>query len=75
MSGPGLCADCQIGYHAPFERFRRLAVIPDGPVFLNRCDACGSLWRETLRDARQLTSAEAAMIFPGYAAQGVGHGA
>jgi hypothetical protein len=65
------CPDCQIGYHAPFERFRRVAVIPQGPVFLNRCDVCGSLWQETLRDARRLTQAEAAAQFSSYVAQDI----
>ena len=73
MSDSDLCSDCQTGYHSPFERFRRLAVISNGPVFLKRCDVCGSLWQETLHDARRITPAEAAVIFPGYAAQGTGH--
>ncbi|GAB3366915.1 hypothetical protein GCM10027431_09640 [Lysobacter rhizosphaerae] len=75
MSGTGLCLDCQVGYHAPFERFEQLAVIAAGPVFLRRCNLCGSLWQETLHDARRVTSAEAAMIFPGYAAQDTGRDA
>ncbi len=72
MTPTGLCPDCQVGYHSPFERFEQLAVIPDGPAFLKRCTACGSLWQETLRDARRVTPTEAAMIFPGYAVQGTG---
>jgi hypothetical protein len=75
MSATELCPDCQVGYHSPFERFEQLAVISSGPVFLKRCNKCGSLWQETLRDARQVTSVEAAKTFPGYAVQGAQRGA
>jgi hypothetical protein len=75
MSGVILCSDCQVGYHAPFERFIHSAVIPEGPVFLKRCDVCASLWQETLHDARRISPAEAAMIFSSDTAQGIGHGA
>jgi len=57
------CTDCLIGYHAPFERFERLAVIEQGPTFLMRCTLCGSLWNETLHDARLLAASEAASIY------------
>lgn len=57
------CTDCLIGYHAPFARFERLAVIEQGPTFLMRCTLCGSLWHETLHDARVLTASEAALIY------------
>ena len=69
MSDPSLCAHCQIGYHAPFDRFEQLAVIANGPEFLKRCNVCGSLWQETLRDANRHTSTEAAKVFPGNIAQ------
>jgi uncharacterized Zn finger protein len=59
------CADCRIGYHAPFDRFERMAVIEQGPTFLMRCTVCGSLWHETLHDARLLSAAEAASIYAG----------
>ena len=63
-NGDVRCADCKVGYHAPFERFVRVAVIEQGPTFLMRCDVCGSLWHETLHDARLLNGAEAASIYP-----------
>ena len=75
MSDTSLCADCKIGYHSPFDRFEQLAVIANGPVFLKRCNVCGSLWQETLRDASRITSTEAAKIFPGNIAQDFGRGA
>jgi hypothetical protein len=70
-----LCPDCQSGYHASFQRFERVAVIPDGPVFLQRCRACGALWQESLHDARRLTPTETAAIFPSVAIEGAGCGA
>jgi hypothetical protein len=60
-----LCEDCKTGYHAPFERFQRVAVHPDGPMFLNECKVCGALWIETLRDARRVTESEARALYPG----------
>ena len=70
-----LCPDCQAGYHAPFQRFERVAVIPDGPVFLQRCRTCGALWQESLHDAMRLTPTEAAAIFPSVAIEGAARGA
>ena len=73
MRSAAACRDCQVGYHAPFDRFEQLALIPDGPTFLKRCNVCGSLWQESLQDARLLTPPEAATLFRGYAAQDSGH--
>ncbi len=70
-----LCPDCQLGYHAPFQRFERIAVVPDGPAFLQRCRMCGALWQESLHDARRVTPTEATALFPGVVIGGVGHGA
>jgi len=58
------CGDCVIGYHAPFERFERIAVIEAGPSFLMRCRTCGSLWDEALHDAKLLCQAEAIARYP-----------
>jgi uncharacterized Zn finger protein len=60
----GLCPDCQIGYHSPFERFTRIAVHADGPTMLQKCKVCGALWHETLRFARQVTALEARDLYP-----------
>ena len=57
-----LCADCQIGYHSPFERFERVATHPDGPMFLQRCLVCGALWQESIHDIRRGTSSDAAAL-------------
>ena len=67
MMGGGLklCKFCTVGYHVPFERFERLAVIEGGPVFLNRCKLCGALWKEDLRSATLLSPSEAVALFPG----------
>jgi hypothetical protein len=60
-----LCQDCRSGYHAPFDRFQRVADYPDGPTFLNACKLCGALWHETLRDAKRVTLSEARALYPG----------
>jgi len=52
------------GYHAPFDRFKQVAVCPNGPTFLNKCERCGALWHETLRDARLLSFEAAALLYP-----------
>jgi hypothetical protein len=59
-----LCENCRIGYHAPFDRFQCVAVHRDGPTFLNACKLCGSLWHETLHDAKRLTACEARALYP-----------
>jgi hypothetical protein len=64
MTDEQLCEDCRRGYHAPFERFQRVATWPDGPAFLNTCTICGALWYETLRSARRVTKTEARTLFP-----------
>lgn len=58
------CEYCRIGYHSPFERFEKVAVIPEGPAFLMKCNVCGSLWHETLRSANHVSAVEAALLFP-----------
>lgn len=60
-----LCEACRIGFHAPFDRFRQVAVREDGPTFLKRCDRCGTLWNETLHDARIVDVQEAQHLYPG----------
>ena len=64
-SGLKLCKFCTSGYHAPFERFERLAVIEDGPAFLNRCKLCGALWNESLHSATLISPSEAVALYPG----------
>jgi hypothetical protein len=61
---PRPCTDCKIGYHAPFDRFERVAVDPHGPTFLNRCKLCGTLWHETLRFAKRVSESEALALYP-----------
>jgi hypothetical protein len=64
MDGEKLCEDCRAGYHAPFDRFERIAVHPDGPTFLQCCKRCGTLWHEGLHDARIVSPEEAKLIYP-----------
>jgi uncharacterized Zn finger protein len=58
------CESCKVGYHAPFERFEKVAVVKDGPALLQRCSVCGTYWLETLHDARQMGWDEAFRRFP-----------
>jgi len=59
-----LCAACRVGFHAPFDRFQQVAVHEDGPTFLKQCDRCGTLWHETLHDARIVAVEEAERLYP-----------
>ena len=58
------CTDCAAGYHAPFDRFEQIGVLPNGPVFLQRCVNCGTLWEENLRSAREVSAQQAKTTFP-----------
>lgn len=59
-----LCDACHVGFHAPFERFRQVAVHEDGPTFLKQCERCGTLWHEILREARIVSVEEAQRLYP-----------
>jgi uncharacterized Zn finger protein len=59
-----LCDACRVGYHAPFDRFHQVAVHEQGPTFLRRCQRCGTLWHETLHDARIVSAEEAKGLYP-----------
>lgn len=58
------CEFCAAGYHAPFDRFDRLATFEYGPTFLNRCKLCGVLWHETLHSANRISTSEAIELYP-----------
>jgi hypothetical protein len=58
------CAFCEVGYHAPFDRFELVSTFPDGPTFLRKCNLCGTLWHETLHSVRKITSVEAKYLYP-----------
>jgi hypothetical protein len=59
-----LCSECKSGYHAPYERFDRMAMHADGTRFLMRCSECRTLWNETPRGAIRLTISDAQMLYP-----------
>lgn len=59
-----LCADCRNGYHAPYDRFERLASQPALPSYLQRCRECRALWHETSGEARRLTLTDARLMYP-----------
>ena len=59
-----LCDACRLGYHSPFNRFQKVAVHEQGPTFLSKCERCGTLWHETLHDARVVRSEEAMSLYP-----------
>ena len=57
------CEFCMIGYHAPFERFEKIASISKGPAILMRCKLCKILWHETLRSAVRVSVSEAHILY------------
>ena len=59
-----LCTDCQSGYHAPYDRFERVATDPDVPSFLMRCKQCAALWNETSGAPQLLTRTHARGLYP-----------
>lgn len=59
-----MCDFCKVGYHAPFERFEKIAVTSDGPSFLMRCSICGTLWYETLHSVKRVERQEALKMYP-----------
>ena len=58
------CLECQSGYHAPYDRFERVATDPRVPSFLMRCKRCGALWNETSGDPGLLTRTHARELYP-----------
>jgi len=48
MTDEQVCENCRRGYHAPFERFQRVATSPYGPAFLNTLQ---HLWCPMVRNA------------------------
>lgn len=59
-----LCSQCQTGYHAPYDRFERLASNPGAPSFLMRCKQCAALWNETSGAPELLTRTHARWLYP-----------
>lgn len=59
-----LCNDCQSGYHAPYDRFERMAADPAVPSFLMRCRRCGALWNESSGEPVLLTRTHARDLYP-----------
>lgn len=59
-----LCTDCQSGYHAPYDRFKRLATNHDVPSFLMRCRKCAALWNESSGVPELLTRTHARGLYP-----------
>lgn len=64
---PRPCAECEAGaYAGNWPPPERVAVHPDGPSFLHRCDRCGTFWDFDLRKAVLLTEQEAQALYPGF---------
>jgi hypothetical protein len=59
-----LCNDCQSGYHAPYDRFERVATDPHAPVYLMRCKHCGAFWNESSSAPTLLTRTAARWLYP-----------
>ena len=59
-----LCTECQSGYHAPYDRFERVAANAKMPAYLMRCKVCGALWNETSGPPVLITRTEARWLYP-----------
>jgi uncharacterized protein YchJ len=59
-----LCTDCQSGYHAPYDRFERVATNPAVPSFLMRCRLCAALWNEHSGEPELITRTQARWLYP-----------
>lgn len=59
-----LCTDCQSGYHAPYDRFERMAANPEAPSFLMRCKQCTALWNDHSGVPELLARAPARWLYP-----------
>lgn len=59
-----MCEFCKVGYHAPFERFEKIATTAAGPAFLMKCKICATLWYETLHSVKQVSHSEALALYP-----------
>jgi len=59
-----LCTECQSGYHAPYDRFERVATNPEAPSFLMRCRVCAALWHENSGPPRLLTQTQSRWLYP-----------
>lgn len=58
------CEFCAVGYHAPYERFEKIAAVDDGPSLLMKCKLCGTLWHETLHSVRRVSAFEVTSLYP-----------
>ncbi|HYN85848.1 MAG TPA: hypothetical protein VER32_11370 [Pyrinomonadaceae bacterium] len=61
---PTGCAVCSQDAYGAKKHLKEVAVHPDGPTFLRRCDACGTYWHETLRFIVPVTGERAAELYP-----------
>jgi len=62
MSG---CERCREGaYGGTWPPPARIAVNPEGPAFLHRCEICGTYWDFDLRFADPITEMQARNLYP-----------
>lgn len=64
LSQPAGCAVCQQDAYGAKKHLKEVAVFPDGPTFLRRCDVCGTYWHETLRFIVPVSPERAAELYP-----------
>lgn len=58
------CDICRQGVYGFGKQPIEIAVRPDGPTFLRRCEICGTYWNYTIHHAYPISLAEAREIYP-----------
>lgn len=58
------CEVCKKRIYGTGSLPNQVAVHPDGPTFLYRCEVCGTYWHVTLRYATPVTQEKAAELYP-----------
>lgn len=58
------CEVCKVVAYSDVSQLTQIAVHPDGPTFLRRCNVCGTYWHETLRVIIPITTEQAMDLYP-----------
>lgn len=58
------CHACQQGIYGVGQQPVKIAVRPDGPTFLYRCEICGTYWNYTINHAYPISLTQAQETYP-----------
>ncbi len=58
------CDVCRQGVYGFGTQPVRIAVYPDGPTFLHRCEVCGTYWEYTISHAYPISEEQAHSDYP-----------